>query len=162
MLDIKNPSLIMLVGLPGTGKSTWLNNTELAENSVILSTDNYIQDKAEKENISYDMAFREHIKDAEKEMLIDLKNAVEEGKSIYWDQTNLTVKSRRKKLNAVPADIYFKIALVFELDESVLNFRLRNRAEESGKSIPYHIMSSMTKSFTVPTEEEGFDLITRI
>ena len=88
----------------------------------------------------------------------DLNFAKEEGFNIIWDQTNLNIKSRNKKLQLL--DGYYKIAIVFAQPS---NYELQRRLESRpGKNIPFYIINSMIDSYEEPTLEEGFDEITKV
>jgi len=72
-----------------------------------------------------------------------------------WEQTSVSVKSRKKKFNMLPD--YEHVAVVFITpDNDELERRLANRP---GKNIPPHVMRSMIDNFQFPTEAEGFDEI---
>lgn len=158
---MKTPKLVMLIGLPGCGKSTYLRDREVDGNThYIASTDNIITELCEENGLTYDQGFKRFIKVAEKRMKEEIAEAVENDVSIFWDQTNLTVKSRKKKLAMIP-DKYFKEAVYFQIDEDELRHRLHRRAVQEGKSIPEGILCSMMGNFEVPTLDEGFDVVHR-
>jgi predicted kinase len=74
---------------------------------------------------------------------------------VIWDQTSVSIKSRKRKFNMLPK--YEHIAIVFKTpDEQELARRLAGRP---GKNIPDHVMRSMIESFDMPTEDEGFSEI---
>jgi predicted kinase len=146
-------TLYMLVGVPGSGKSFWVNNQNI-ENSVVISTDNHIERFAILNNTIYSEIFNKVIGEATRLMNEDLRKAINEQKNLLWDQTNLNVKSRRGKLTRVPKT-YHKVAVVFATPDPVTHRqRLENRA---GKTIPDHVLQSMIDSLEVPTIEEGFN-----
>lgn len=143
----------MLVGVPGSGKSTWVKSQDWTQDCVVVSTDNFIEAEATAQGKTYNEVFESVIKDATARMKQDVKAAVEAGKDIIWDQTNTTVKSRKSKLDMVKG--YKKIAIVFNVpEEAELDRRLESRP---GKSIPWHVMDSMIEGFAMPNEDEGFD-----
>jgi len=152
------PILKMLIGLPGAGKSTYIKNNYSSFDGVVLSTDSYIENKAIEQNSLYSDVFKDYIKEAEQNMLSELRYAIKNNENIIWDQTNLTIKSRRKKLNMIP-DIYFKEAIVFSISNKELIRRIEKREKEEGKHIPFYILQNMKKSFEMPTKDEGFDVI---
>jgi len=166
MENQKAPILIMLVGLPGSGKSTWINK-DLSEfenlfgEFAVISTDNYIEEKAKQEGKTYSEVFTKYIDEATREMNVTIAKAIRENKNIIWDQTNTTVKSRKGKLSKIP-NSYNKIAVVFHVPMETLKKRLEKRAAETGKIIPDHVMKSMNDSFEIPTKDEGFDDIMRL
>src|SRR5216684_2181211 len=100
------PYFIMLIGLPASGKSTWIANSGY-ENYVLISSDNIIEQEAIKLSKTYTEIFKDTIKDAEIIAKYQFKEAIEEKYNIIWDQTNLSVKKRKGILQQLPAE-YFK------------------------------------------------------
>ena len=159
----------MLCGLPGVGKSTWihgleselrnehypLNDTDI----VVISTDDIIEGLG----VGYGMTYNELFDPvtysfAEKMMYKIAKHYIDKKtKFVIWDQTNLTVKSRKRKIDMIPAE-YHMICVYFEVPADH-QARLDNRAE---KHIPPHVIESMKKSLEIPTESEGFSEVIKI
>jgi predicted kinase len=84
--------LIMLCGIPTSGKSTYvekLKKMKYWENSVVLSTDDYIEKEAKRMGLTYNQIFDDAIGDATRELELQLNMAKDKGKDIIWDQTNL-------------------------------------------------------------------------
>jgi predicted kinase len=150
--------LVVLVGIPGSGKTTWAKKTfgSGVYKERAISTDLYIEIKAEKLNKTYTELFTKYIKEAEKVMEAKFNGLVRKKKLIIWDQTNVTKKKRKKILNKIPNN-YKTFVFVFDVDEDTVNERLEDRANETGKSIPITVMNTMRRSFTTPTKDEGFD-----
>ena len=147
-------TLYMLIGVPGAGKSTWIKNCGI--DAVILSTDDKIEAAAVAEGKTYNDMFKSVIGAAEKQMHADAAAAFAAGRDVIWDQTNVTAKTRGKKLNRVPAH-YEKVAVYFVTpDNAELQRRLANRP---GKTIPANIVMGMVSQLEMPTVEEGFDRI---
>jgi predicted kinase len=153
------PKLFMLVGLPGAGKSTWIRNQTLTDDAIILSTDAYIEDRALAEDKTYSEAFADYIYDATAQLHEDLEYAMQNGKDIIWDQTNLTLRGRREKLDKVMGS-YEKIAVVFKTPDDIAE-RLMKR-ESTGKIIPVSIFTSMKNTYEPPTRFEGFSRIIEV
>lgn len=151
------PTAYILVGVPGSGKSTWVKNQKWGGDHVIASTDDYVEAHARSVNKTYSEVFDEVMKAAITQMIDDVTSAIEAKKNIIWDQTSTTVSTRAKKIKML--DGYTKIAVVFKtplFDE--LNGRLQKRAL-TGKVIPSDVMHRMISGFEHPTLEEGFDQI---
>jgi predicted kinase len=149
------PTLYMLVGVPGSGKSTWIKNND--HDAVVLSTDNYIERAAEKQGKTYSEVFQDAIGNANTQMEKDLLQAVRNERDIIWDQTNLTAKSRKSKLSRIPKS-YKKVAVYFTVPPD-----LRDRlAGRPGKTIPEPVIISMINQLQPPTKEEGFDEIVAV
>lgn len=151
------PKLLMLVGIPAAGKSTFIANSNIDWNrTVIASTDNYIERMAKEKNKTYSDVFQQEIKPATEHLNKTVADAIKNGYDIIWDQTNPSVKARKQKLNMIP-DNYEKIAVFFPTpEEKELFKRLSSRP---GKNIPREVINSMIASLTIPTKEEGFDEI---
>lgn len=146
------PVCYQLVGVPGAGKSTWLSNQTWVDGYVIVSTDDHVEQYAGEQGKTYDEVFKEYMSTATRLMTDAVVAARDAGKNIIWDQTSVSVKSRRKKFNMLPD--YEHIAVVFltpEADE--LHRRLKSRP---GKNIPRFVMQQMINNFEMPTIEEGF------
>lgn len=144
--------LYVLVGVPGSGKSTWVSNQKWAKDCMYVSTDMHVENYAKLNGKTYNEVFKEYMPTAVKRMADDVNWARNNGKDIIWDQTSTTVKSRAKKFRMLPD--YEAIAVVFETPTPLeLEKRLANRP---GKNIPWAVMNTMINGFEMPTVEEGF------
>ena len=152
------PVLWMLVGVPASGKSTCIENDNLREGHgrdiTILSTDYFIEVRAQHLGKTYNEIFHDTIKDADAKMYRDLEYALSKDHNIIWDQTNINRATRMKKLKKIPSH-YKKIAVFFptpDIDE--LERRLASRP---GKVIPKGVLQNMIDCLTQPMLEEGFN-----
>lgn len=146
------PNLYVLVGVPGSGKSTWVQNQLWSKDCAIISTDDYVSAYARSVNKTYSEVFDFFMPEAVKLMTAAVLDAKEKQKDIIWDQTSTTINSRLKKLRMLPE--YYSIAIVFNTPSTKeLRKRLANRP---GKNIPWEVVSNMIRSFELPTEEENF------
>lgn len=149
------PTVYMLIGVPGSGKSTWLSKQDVS-NAVILSTDNYIEHFARLNDTTYTEIFQKVIGEATRLMQEDLRAAIRDQKDIYWDQTNLRAKGRAGKLAQIPRT-WERVAVFFPTpaDEELK----RRLAARPGKTIPANVVLGMRSQLEPPTESEGFDNI---
>lgn len=146
------PKLYVLVGVPGAGKSTWIENQEWATDIPVVSTDKFVEDYAKEQGKTYNEVFKEYMPIAVRLMANQVEICKANNKDVIWDQTSTTINSRKKKFNMLPK--YHAIAVVFKTPETEeLNRRLASRP---GKNIPDEVVSSMINNFEMPTEEEGF------
>lgn len=148
------PTCYMLIGLPGTGKSTWVANFyEEEHNPVIISSDYFIERFASLCGMTYNDAFPIAMaRDIpNKFMSKRLKKAMSEGRDVLWDQTNLTVKSRKAKMSQLPG--YSFEALVFEKPAQDI---WEKNLDRPGKVIPKYILKHMERVYQEPTHDEGF------
>ena len=158
------PICTVMVGLPGTGKSTIAESMlDTSPFAFVYSTDTLIEETAQQNGVTYDEMFLDYIKQATLFMNQRLDIAIEEGSDIIWDQTNLNTKKRSKIINRMKQAGY-NVECVFILppqdthisDQTEWKHRLNNRP---GKTVPPSIMSSMIGSLVTPTTEEGFDSV---
>jgi predicted kinase len=174
-LEIAMTTFYMLVGLPGTGKSTWTDrfkrkhiselneqsfktNTPFQYNLSVISTDDIIQHIANEHRLTYNQVFDNLTYSFAEKMTHKLARfAFDRNDIVIWDQTNLTHKSRGKKLSMVPSH-YRKIAVSFGIPVD-LTERLNSR---QGKVIPQDVMDRMIYSYTPPSLMEGFDEIINV
>ncbi len=149
---------VMLCGIPTSGKSTYvekLKTLDYWKDAVVLSTDNYIEKYAERVGQTYNEVFDDVIPDATRELELNFIMAKDKGKDIIWDQTNLSIKTRKRKLSKLPS-MYRRCAVYFEVSyEDAIQ---RNKTRE-GKFIPESILHRMWHQFEIPTLEEGFDYV---
>ena len=154
----KKPKLYMLVGVPGSGKSTWVKNQEFwMSKYAYVSTDMWVEMEAERRGKTYSEIFQEYMPKAVELMAHQVELARDEGMDIIWDQTSTTIASRAKKFRMLPE--YYAIAVVFRIPKpDELQKRLANRP---GKVIPSDVLQSMIDGWDEPTEDEGFKEIWR-
>ena len=152
------PILLVLVGLPYSGKSTYrekaLRSLVLAGPTIVLSSDDFIDKVAAADGKRYDEVWAEYKDVAEAYVKENFRTAVEAGLNIIWDQTNLGVKKRRSILSQTPG--YQKMAVYFDLDEET---EAQRRAERPERFIPEGVTANMRANYVVPTLEEGFDYV---
>ena len=151
--------LYCLVGLPGSGKSYFIKN-EMDESFYVHSTDAVIEEYAKTVGKTYSEVFNTYIKEASKISTQQLKEAIDQWRSIIWDQTNMSQKKRGKILKQFP-DEYIKICICFlppinEDQEAELARRLLNRP---GKFIPDNVMENFRNAFLPPSHNEGWNRI---
>ena len=144
--------LYVLVGVPASGKSTWIKDQIWALGLTIVSTDAFVEDYARSQGKTYSEVFDEYMPTAVELMAEQVVRARELGHDIIWDQTSTTIATRAKKLRMLPD--YYAIAVVFKTpDRDTLDRRLISRP---GKSIPRHVVDNMINNWEEPTEDEGF------
>lgn len=138
------PLLTILVGIQGSGKSTWAKQ----QPCVVLSSDGLRQKFPTYNN---DEIFKELYKLANEFLEKDL--------NVIIDSTAITIKSRRKIFESIKIPC-IKKALIFNTPFEICKERLieRNKQENSHK-VPLEVQRKYLESFEVPFLEEGFDYI---
>jgi predicted kinase len=144
----------VLVGVPGSGKSTWIKNQEWAKDIPVVSTDNFVEAHAKEVGKTYSEVFDEYMPIAVKLMANQALVCQANRLDIIWDQTSTTIGSRRRKFNTLSKKQYEFIAVVFSTPpREVLEARLASRP---GKNIPMTVMTRMIEGFDPVEEAEGF------
>ena len=141
-----------LVGVPGSGKSTWIDKQDWALSCAKVSTDKWVEIYAKEVGRTYSEVFVDFMPTAVDLMAKEVIAAREMGRDIIWDQTSTTVKSRARKFNMLPD--YEHIAVVFRTPEHKELFR--RLWSRPGKDIPEHVIASMIASWEEPSLDEGF------
>lgn len=148
-------TVYVLVGVPGSGKSTWIRNQDWALGLTVVSTDAFVEHEAQRQGRTYSEVFDDYMPTAVRLMADQVVAARTAEHDIIWDQTSTTVASRRKKFAMLPG--YHAVAVVFPTPEPAeLKRRLASRP---GKNIPCAILQGMISGFKMPTVAEGFDEI---
>jgi predicted kinase len=155
MIKLK-PVAFMLVGVPGSGKSTWADPYIIKDGFQLISSDAYIEVMAQAMGSTYGEIFKSTIGEATKWMETEMNKAFAASQNLIWDQTNLSLKSRRDKLNKLLDAGYDVTAVAFEIPTKELEARRKARELVTGKSIPANICESMGKTYVRPTRLEGF------
>ena len=146
-----------MVGVPGSGKSTWIKNQTWALGLNVVSTDMWVEQYAKDQGKTYSEVFQEYMPTAVEKMAEHVVFCRENKLDLIWDQTSTTVATRAKKIRMLPD--YYKIAVVMKTPPTAeLQQRLASRP---GKVIPWEVVSNMAQQLEAepPTEEEGFDEI---
>ena len=146
------PKVYMLIGVPGSGKSTWIKNQEWAKGMPVISSDRFIDEHAERVGKTYNEVFDDYAKIAMKLMDNQARVCHANNVDCIWDQTNTSAKSRQGKLAVLPG--YDAVAVMFRTPDS--EEHARRLAERPGKSIPDNVMKSMIDNLQEPTVDEGF------
>lgn len=149
------PKCYQLIGVPASGKSTWIKNQVWALGLTIVSTDPFVEDYARAQGKTYSEVFKDYMPTAVELMAQQVVFAREHGHNIIWDQTSTTVKSRERKFRMLPD--YEHIAIVFKTPEH--DELVRRLGSRPGKIIPWEVVETMINDFQMPSEEEGFDQI---
>ena len=146
---------VFLIGISGSGKSTYLSKHSEFSDFSIVSVDNFFYSK----KMGYDSVdYKKNIKKAHDQSLKDLLEAVQKRKNILVDMTNLTKEQRLNKLTKIPTTQYNHKAVVFLVGEKQIKENLKKRDH---KKLSESLIDHQMAQFELPNYDE-FDEITYV
>ena len=156
------PIVVFTIGVPNSGKSTWLK--ENAKDWEVVSRDTILMEYASEKygKGTYSELWKKLTDDDQK--MIDkllnnkIKTLQEERKNFVIDMTLVSYKSRRKMLNKIKRN-YNVHYLNFLTDYEVVMERNKKRFEEEGKFIPENVIENMMKNYQMPLYGEDDRII---
>lgn len=143
----------ILIGCPGSGKSTWGKNVVEVNPSIIrLCPDDFRArfGTGEADQSVSHMAFG-----ATKR---GMDEALKAGKSVLIDATNMYRKTRKDFIDIAKKYNAKTIAVVFEVSKQTAIERNQKRGMEGGRNVPENIIDNMLAKYQRPTTGE-FDEI---
>jgi len=155
---LKEPYVIILIGPPLSGKTTWINKNFEPGTFELISRDEIVLDLHG--NVDYNTAFKTvDQKEVDRILVNKILDSAKEKKNVIIDMTNMTSKRRKYNLSFFD-DEYYKLAVIFPIlkDEEYFS-RDKKRTEEENKSIPMHVIKNMISSYQPIKHDEGFDRV---
>lgn len=155
--------LILLIGLPNSGKSTLRSELNKFGEYFVLSRDDLLETFYEVktgEKASYNEMYNYIHKDDKilKEFENCFRAQIEQSQkysNVLVDMTQLSLSSRRKMLNNFQN--FRKSAIVVMTDNAELYKRNKERFQKTNKYISEKVIFNMMTSFVFPVLEEGFE-----
>lgn len=142
------PTLYILCGIPGCGKSSFAQNF-LNRNKVWISRD-FFRFHLVSENEPYFSKEKEVFKMFYETIATYLKNGI----NVIADATHLNYTSRKKVTNAI--DTIFKdYQIIYIVFDTPLELALeRNEQRQGREKVPQEVIKNMNDSFTIPYHED--------
>lgn len=152
----KSKQFIVLCGIPGSGKSTWIKNhlASFSGYTKVVSRDD-IRFSIVKEDEEY----FSHETEVYNKFIEEIKDGIEHCDTTIADATHINVASRSKLLRSL-GDSIKNIKIMAVVIKPSLDVALAQNAQREGrKLVPRGQVRRMYYQFTKPTLEEGFDEI---
>ncbi len=159
--QLKNKKfLILLIGHPLVGKSTFIKNKLNNLDFNLISRDNIMLELSSTKE--YNKAWDEvNHKEVDRILNKRIDNSILNNESVVIDMTNLTKKRRKGFINRF--NDYYKVGILFDiLSSDEIKSRNEKRNNEESKYINESIINTMISSYQTPTKEEGFDKIINV
>ena len=159
----------ILIGISGSGKSTYVRDVAKEHNEKVCSTDKFIDEHAMSRfnedgvKFSYEEAF-DDIQENDMFKVItarfydEIEENIKNGDNFIIDRTNLSARALGKKYSKAVAII----GIIFNPSVSVIRERLKKRIILENKRIPDDVLEDQIKYFEVPTKDEDFDILENI
>ncbi len=146
------PKMLMLIGLPGCGKSTYAK--ELEKDGYNIHSSDVIRFKSNSPDINSPADNQRVFQTLHKQIKEDLKNGI----NCVYDATNMGRKQRKAFLDELKNISCEKTAVLFVTPVEVC--KERNAGREGMAKVPDYVYDNMLKQFNVPdVSYEGFDNI---
>lgn len=133
MTEIKPPEIIIFIGIPASGKSTFYERNFTATHA----------------HISLDIL---HTRYQENKILQEILSS---GKSCVVDNTNVAAAERKKYIDAGKAHGYKVIGYYFR--SAIDECRVRNHQRQGKKQVPEIALRNKIAHLEQPVKQEGFD-----
>ena len=141
---------IMMMGLPGSGKSSWAKKYAAShKNTVVISTDDI------REEINGDAASQDNASKVFEIAKKRVKDALASGKNVIFDATNINSKRRMAFLNEIKkynCELEI-VVMATPLEECVSRNKNRERV------VPEEVINRMLKGWHTPYWFEGWNKI---
>lgn len=143
----------MLIGLPGSGKSTYANEyIKTRHNTVIVSSD------AIRQEMWGDANDQQNPSQVFDEMFIRTVMAMKQGTNVIYDATNLVAKTRKATLTRLRQALGEDFIAVADVIVCSLS-ECKRRQGDRDRKVPDEVIDRMVRQFQTPWYNEGWDTI---
>lgn len=145
--------LYLMMGCPGSGKSTWCKN-HLSENDVYVSRDE-IRFSLVKEEDEYFSKENQVYKEFVNRIGAELKA----GHNVFADATHINKGSRLKLLRSINYHDYEELGIIWVKVPLETALSQNENRKDTRAYVPESVIRNMYKQTEPPSFEEGFDKI---
>ncbi|KAM5588413.1 hypothetical protein ABKV19_006711 [Rosa sericea] len=154
----KHCEVMMMVGLPASGKTTWAEKwvKEHPEKRYVVLGTNAVLDQMKVPGLlrkqNYGERFERLMSRATEIFNTLLSRAATTPRNYILDQTNVYKKARKRKL--LPFKLFKKIAVVVFPSPKEMKARSMKRFREMGKEVPADAVNEMLANFVLPLSRD--------
>lgn len=143
------PNFYMMVGLPGSGKSTYAEKLEQVIDVSIISSDSIREELYNDASIQGDN--NEVFAEVHKRIIDNLTC----GNSVIYDACNISYKRRKAFLNEIKGLVGQSICILIATPV----FQCMKNNANRDRQVPNSVINRMLQSFNIPYYYEGWDTI---
>lgn len=151
----QKPYLIVMCGLPGSGKSTFASNSITIDNGEEVYKPKIYSSDDMRRKICHELKITaSENKKVFAEIHKRIKLELLSGKDIIFDATSINSKYRGELLTALKDVDYLPVCIYIDAPSSIC---LQNNLKRSiTKRVPEHVITNMNRVKEAPNYEEGF------
>ena len=146
---MNKPTFTMMVGLVGSGKSTYAKQLAKETNAIICSSD------AIREELCGDENSQDNNDEVFKILHSRIKENLKNGKNVIYDATNINSKRRRAFLSELRRIPCVKKCVIMTTPFEMCC----NQNESRDRVVPYEVIERMYKNWNTPYWFEGWNEI---
>ena len=154
------PELVLLIGLPGSGKSTYISNRYgydriFLHNTIVLSSDKIREEKfADVNDQTHNAEVFDYIKQ-------EAVKALEKGFRVVIDATNITKKARKSITDYVEQNIisFYDYGLIRYVIMATPYYKCLENNRKRNRQVPESVIERMYKQFEFPNYTETVHVI---
>ena len=154
-MENQKPTLIVMVGVPGSGKDYQIENSELLYADGEVKREVVSRDLVRYEIVKESEEYFSHEKDVFEQYILQISNALKKNRVVIANATQANYGSRKKLLHAIDEKfgrdyniVMYCIICDYETADR------RNKQREGRAVVPEKAMMEMFNNFTVPNLKE--------
>lgn len=140
---------MVLIGIPASGKSTFAQEIMEDRDDIVYLSSDSIRDE-----LFGDETTQSKNNEVFSHMLKMTKQALEDGKHVIYDATNISRKRRKGLLQQLPKELR-KVAVYLDTDLK----EVKERNMKRNRVVPESVINRMYKNLQTPIYSEGWDNI---